>query len=185
MRTIIVGCGRVGAGFAERLVAIGQDVTVVDIDSDAFSHLPSDFGGEAIRGDGTDEDTLRRIGADEADYLYALTEGDNRNILCAQLAAETLGVPHVVAKINDPVRAEAYTTLGLSTICRTTRLIDALGRYAGLPPEPGADGVHVALPHAHDRDGRNLAGPDSSAMVGPEGPLGAPASGPGRAPGEA
>lgn len=185
MRTIIVGCGRVGAGFAERLVATGQDVTVLDIDSDAFGRLPSDFGGEAIRGDGTDEDTLRRIGAEEADYLYALTEGDNRNILCAQLAAETLGVPHVVAKINDPVRAEAYTTLGLSTICRTTRLIDALGRYAGLPPEPGADGVHVALPHAHDRDGRHLAPVEASETAPREGQRGALGSGPDGLAGEA
>lgn len=150
MRTIIVGCGRVGAGFAERLAAAGHEVTVLDIDSDAFDRLDPDFPGEALRGDGTDEDTLRRIGAEEADYLYALTEGDNRNILCAQLASEQLGVAHVVAKINDPVRAEAYTALGLSTICRTTRLIDALGRYAGLPPEPGADGVHVAQPHRHE-----------------------------------
>jgi trk/ktr system potassium uptake protein len=156
MRTIIVGCGRVGAGFAERLAAAGHEVIVVDIDAHAFGRLSPDFPGEAVRGDGTDEDTLRRLGVADADYFYALTEGDNRNILAAQLAAETLGVANVVAKINDPVRAEAYTSLGLSTICRTTRLIDALGRYAGLPPEPGSDGVHVALPHRHDAEGRHL-----------------------------
>ena len=38
--------------------------------------------------------------------FFALTEGDNRNVLAAQLAAETFGVPKVVAKINDPVRAD-------------------------------------------------------------------------------
>ncbi|HEX5451260.1 MAG TPA: NAD-binding protein, partial [Candidatus Limnocylindrales bacterium] len=107
-----------------------------------------------IRGDGTDEDVLRKAGVEGADVLLALTEGDNRNILAAQLAMESFGIPHVVAKINDPVRAEAYTQMGISTICRTTRLIDALGRFTGLPPEPGADGVHVAVPHRHDADGR-------------------------------
>ena len=155
MRTIIVGCGRVGAGLAERLAEAGQDVTIIDINADVFSRLlPADFAGSAVRGDGTDEDTLRRLGAEGADLFFALTEGDNRNILAAQLASETLGIPRVVAKVNDPVRAEAYTTLGISTICRTTRLIDSLGRYAGLPPLSGAEGVHEAAPHHHDDDGR-------------------------------
>ena len=56
-------------------------------------------------------------------------------------------MPHVVAKVNDPVRAEAYTTLGLSTLCRTTTLVDDLGRFAGLPPMPGAEGVRTASGH--------------------------------------
>ena len=69
--------------------------------------------------------------------FYALTEGDNRNILAAQLAAESLDVGRVVAKINDPVRAEAYAALGIATICRTVMLVDALGAYAGLPVGAG------------------------------------------------
>ena len=74
----------------------------------AFDRLPSTFGGRAFRGDGTDEDVLRRAGAEGADVFLALTEGDNRNVMAAQLAAEALGVERVIAKINDPVRAEAY-----------------------------------------------------------------------------
>lgn len=141
MRMIIVGCGRVGAGLAERMAREGHQVTIIDISSDAFSRLESDFPGQALRGDGTDEDVLRRAGTDGADMFYSLTEGDNRNVLAAQLASETFGVPNVVAKVNDPVRAEAYTTLGLATICRTRLLIDALARYAGLEADPGATGV--------------------------------------------
>jgi trk system potassium uptake protein TrkA len=97
-----------------------------------------------VRGDGTDEDVLRRAGAQGADLFYALTEGDNRNILASQLAAESLDVGRVVAKINDPVRAEAYASLGISTICRTAMLVDALGAYAGLPTESDARGVSEA-----------------------------------------
>jgi trk system potassium uptake protein TrkA len=141
MRAIIVGCGRVGAGVAERLARAGHDVTVIDISTEAFSRLESDFPGSAIRGDGTDEAVLRRAGAEGADLFYALTEGDNRNILAAQLAAETLGIPDVVAKINDPVRAEAYSTLGVATICRTRMLVDTLAVHAGLPSEPGSGGI--------------------------------------------
>ncbi len=84
------------------------------------------FRGKAVRGDGTDEDALRRAGAEGADLFLALTEGDNRNIMAAQLAVEALGVRRVYAKINDPVRADAYAELGIGTICRTTMMSDAL-----------------------------------------------------------
>jgi trk system potassium uptake protein TrkA len=149
VRTIIVGCGRVGAGLAERLSREGHEVTVIDISSEAFSRLEPDFPGQAIRADGTEEDVLRRAGTQDADYFFALTEGDNRNVLAAQLAEETFGVKHVVAKINDPVRAEAYTMLGLATICRTRLLVDALARYSGLAADPGASGVRNVERH-HD-----------------------------------
>lgn len=150
MRAVIVGCGRVGAGLAERLARAGHDVVVVDISSDAFGKLEEDFPGQAIRGDGTDEGVLRRVGAESADWFFALTEGDNRNILAAQLASETFGVEHVVAKVNDPVRAEAYTMLGLATICRTRLLVDALAQSAGLEADPGASGVReVERHHEH------------------------------------
>jgi len=150
MRVIVVGCGRVGAGIAERLAREGHGVTVIDISTDAFTRLEEDFPGEAIRGDGTDEDVLRRAGADNADLFFALTEGDNRNVLSAQLATETFNIPQVVAKINDPVRAEAYRELGMATICRTRLLVDALARHVGLPPDPGAEGVSLpTTPHVH------------------------------------
>lgn len=153
MRAVIIGCGRVGAGLAERLAREGHDVAIVDIDTDAFDRLESDFPGQAIRADGTDEDVLRRAGTENADWFFALTEGDNRNAFAAQLASETFGVKNVVAKINDPVRAEAYTMLGLSTICRTRLLVDALAQHTGLPSDPGASGVRVAEGyHDHHHD---------------------------------
>jgi trk system potassium uptake protein TrkA len=155
MRAVIVGCGRVGAGLAERLARAGHEVTVLDINTDAFGRLPSDFPGSAVRGDGTDEDILRRAGADGADWFFALTEGDNRTILAAQLANETFGVPDVVAKVNDPVRAEAYTTLGINTICRTTILVEGLARFAGLPAEEQQLGVTRAT--GHHRGGEHHA----------------------------
>jgi trk system potassium uptake protein TrkA len=147
MRVIISGCGRVGAGLAEVLSRAGNDVTIIDITSDAFARLEPDFPGNAVRGDGTDEDVLRRAGAENADWFFGMTEGDNRNVLTAQLAAESLGVANVVAKVNDPVRAEAYRALGIATICRTTMMVDALVQFAGLPHDPSVVGVSGATGH--------------------------------------
>ena len=88
---------------------------------------------------------LRRAGAEGADWFLALTNGDNRNILAAQLASETFGIPHVVCKINDPVRAQAYATLGVNTVDRTMMMIDAIGRFMGRPAMPGAANVTRAV----------------------------------------
>lgn len=147
MRTIIVGCGRVGAGLAGRLADTGDDVTIIDLRTDAFDRLPEGFAGNAVRADGTDEDVLRRIGIEGSDRFFALTEGDNRNILAAQLAAETFSVPLVVAKVNDPVRANAYTAMGIAIVCRTGMMVEALAGFSGLPTDPGA--MRVMAPTGH------------------------------------
>ncbi len=151
MRVIIIGCGRVGAQTAAELDRRGDHVTVVDIDQRAFSRLPSTFGGITMRGSGTDEDVLRGAGADLAELLMALTEGDNRNTLAAQLGKHLFGIPRVIAKINDPVRAEAYRTLGLETLCRTVLLADALVLAAA----QGAEATNGAVqpPTAEPRQG--------------------------------
>jgi trk system potassium uptake protein len=133
MRTVIVGCGRVGGMLAVMLDDGGHSVTVLDIATGAFDRLPSTFKGNALRGDGTDEDTLRRAGAEDADLFLAMTEGDNRNIMAAQLATEAFRVGQVIAKINDPLRALAYAELGIATICRTDLMANAILSYLKLP----------------------------------------------------
>jgi trk system potassium uptake protein TrkA len=140
VKIVIVGCGRVGAVLAGEFHQGGHDVVILDLRTDAFDRLPSGFRGSAVRGDGTDEDVLRRAGAEGADVFIAMTEGDNRNVMAAQLAHEALGVRRVIAKINDPVRADAYADLGIATLCRTNLMSDAINGYLGLPT-PSRAGV--------------------------------------------
>jgi trk system potassium uptake protein TrkA len=151
MKIVIVGCGRVGSTLAENLDAEGHDVIVFDIRTTAFDRLPETFKGAAIRGDGTDEEVLRRNGADNADVFMSLTEGDNRNVMAAQVALENLAIPQVIAKINDPVRAAAYSELGIPTLCRTNLMVDSVAKYLKLPMQvgPGIDVPENIHPHAH------------------------------------
>ncbi len=61
-----------------------------------------------------------------------------------------MGIPNVVAKINDPVRAAAYAELGIATICRTRMMVQALTTHLGLPGsagDPAALGVTEATGH--------------------------------------
>ena len=133
MKIVIVGCGRLGASMAEAYDAGGHEVVIVDASTTAFDRLPGGFRGRAVRGDGTDEDILRKAGTEGADVFLALTEGDNRNVMAAQLAAEALGVGRVIAKLNDSVRAAAYADLGIATLCRTGLMLDAVNGYLGFP----------------------------------------------------
>jgi len=101
-----------------------------------------------VRGDGTDEDVLRKAGAQGADVFLALTEGDNRNVMASQVAMEKLAVGRAVAKINDPVRAAAYAELGIATVCRTTMLTDGILSFLKLA-DTGMPSVIAPVPHVH------------------------------------
>jgi trk system potassium uptake protein TrkA len=158
MKAVIVGSGRVGAALADELDRAGWQVLIIDLNQAAFDRLPSGFGGTALRGDGTDEDVLRRAGAEDADLFLALTEGDNRNVMAAQLGVEALGARRTVAKINDPVRAEAYAHLGIATLCRTNLMAGAILGHLG-QGDHGRPGIYAPeQPHVH-ADGGELRTP--------------------------
>ena len=166
---MIVGSGRVGAGLAHRLAKSGHQVTILDTSTRAFERLPADFAGRAVRGNGIDEDVLRRAGIEGSDVFLALTEGDNRNVFMAQLARETFGIPRVVAKVNDPVRADAYAAMGVATLNRTAILERAVLEYLGEPDTGLVAGVAEATGHDHPLVGQD--GP-SAAASSPDGGIG-------------
>ncbi len=120
MHVIVVGCGRVGSGLALELVGDGHSVSVIDKNPEAFRRLPPDWGGLNVVGACFDRDVLERAGASGARALAAVTNGDNSNILAARIARETFEVPHVVARIYDPRRAEIYQRLGIPTVATVT-----------------------------------------------------------------
>ena len=119
MKIVIVGCGRVGAMAALALTKAGHHVTVIDNNRRAFDRLGSDFPGEMVLGNGIDEDVLRQAGIESADGFASLTNGDNRNIMAAQIALEIFKVPRVITRIYDPIREDVYRELGLNTVCPT------------------------------------------------------------------
>jgi len=119
MKLVIVGCGRVGAMAAVALSKAGHQVTVIDINGRAFDRLGPDFNGEMVLGNGIDEDVLRQAGIEKADGFASLTNGDNRNIMAAQIAREIFKVPRVITRIYDPMRQDVFSELGLDTVCPT------------------------------------------------------------------
>ncbi len=119
MKIVIMGCGRVGSTVATRLDAEGHDVTIVDLETQAFRRLPDSFSGERFAGSGVDDRVLIAAGIREADAFIALTQGDNRNLFASQLAKHLFRVETVVTRVYDPLRAELFADLGLRTFSPT------------------------------------------------------------------
>ncbi|MCK4368841.1 MAG: TrkA family potassium uptake protein [Dehalococcoidales bacterium] len=120
MKVVIMGCGRVGARLAGLLDIEGHSVTILDTDAYSFRRLAPEFGGTALMGNGVEEESLKKAGIEEADAFVALTQGDNRNVMAAQIAKHIFNVPRVLCRIYDPLRRELYNTLGIETFSPTT-----------------------------------------------------------------
>ncbi len=153
MKIVIVGCGRVGAFLAGLLDGSGHDVTVIDLERAAFAHLPATFKGTTLMGNGTDLEVLRTAGIDKTDALFTLTQGDNRNLMSAQIAKEVFGVKHVIAKVNDPIRANTYRDHGIETVSRTSILGTLLEAMLMGDPEVGKILVEKARGHEAEMAG--------------------------------
>src|SRR4030043_2357367 len=129
MNVIIMGCGRVGAQLASILDSHGHKVTILDINGHSFRRLPPTFSGTALLGDGTDQETLKKAGIEEADAFLAVTQGDNRNVMATQIAKHIFKVPKVICRVYDPLRKEVYESIGIETISPTT-VFAQLWKYA-------------------------------------------------------
>jgi trk system potassium uptake protein TrkA len=119
MKIIVIGCGGVGVGLAQTLSQRTHQVTVVDINPDAFERLGSSFKGRTVSGIGFDRDVLMNAGIERADGLAAVTGSDETNVVTAQVARQIFHVPRVVASLSDVHKAEIYKRLGIQTIAPT------------------------------------------------------------------
>jgi trk system potassium uptake protein TrkA len=126
MKAIVVGCGRVGSSVARRLAREGWDVTAVDETEAALARLGQEWSGGFVVGHGMDLKTLKQAGIEDADAVIIATDGDNTNIVVAQVAQKQFGVPRVVVRLLDPYRADFYEAQGLNVVCPTKTAIETL-----------------------------------------------------------
>jgi trk system potassium uptake protein len=144
VKTIIIGCGRVGSTVAKRLSSEGWDVTAVDEKEGALSRLGEDWTGGFVVGHGMDTDVLREAGIEDADAVVVATDGDNTNIVIGQVAKTRFGIDCTVVRILDPARAEFYAERGLRTVCPTSTAIDVLTEAVrSCDVRPPAEGATV------------------------------------------
>ena len=148
MYVVIVGCGRVGSAIAKRMIKQGHEVSVLDENQEAHALLEHDMdqtwedaGGRFTVGTALEVEALHEAGIDRADVVVCSTDGDNTNIIVAQLAKKRFQVPKVVVRVLDPLRAEWYHQQGLHTVCTTQVAIDMLTDAVIGEPEAVAGGA--------------------------------------------
>ena len=126
MKAIVIGSGRVGSNVALQLQGSGWDVTVLDENEDSLGRLGESWAGGFVVGHGMDLQLLREAGIEEADAVVVTTDGDNTNLVIAQVAQKHFEVPTVVVRVLDPARAQFYASRGLRTVCPTSSAIETL-----------------------------------------------------------
>jgi len=122
---VIIGCGRVGSAVAKQLAEEGWAVTCVDEDESALTRLGAWKGGFVV-GHGMDKDILEEAGVRNAQAAVVATDGDNSNLVIAQILQRGYAIGCVVVRVLDPARAEFYGKLGLRTVCPTQTAIATL-----------------------------------------------------------
>lgn len=112
MKVVIFGCGRTGANLSLQLSSLGHNVVVIDQSPFAFRRLGPDHTCTTVVGSGLDESILEKAGMKQAEAFFALTRGDNTNLMAGQVARHKYQIPKVCVKVSDPLRAEAYRRMG-------------------------------------------------------------------------
>lgn len=135
MRVVIVGAGHDGSYLAERLVAEGQEVVVIEADEDKAARIQERLDVLAIRGNGASPAVLRRAGVDEAGLFLAVTDSDGANVLACR-GAKALGVRRTVARVEDTDLREVSPGLGVDVVVdarvSTARQAARLAQHAGV-----------------------------------------------------
>jgi len=122
----VIGCGRVGSAVAKNLYQAGWEVSVVDETEEALARLGDAWTGDFHLGHGMDTGVLEQAGIADSDAVVVATDGDNSNIVIAQVAKLRYDVPSVSVRILDPARAEFYAGRGFEIVSPTRTAIEAL-----------------------------------------------------------
>ena len=78
-----------------------------------------ELAGEFHVGHALDIDVLEAAGIADRHAFIAATDGDNTNIVVAQVAKLRYEVPSVATRILDPARAEFYSGRGFDVVSPT------------------------------------------------------------------
>lgn len=85
MKVIIVGAGFTGTQLAKRLISEQQDVVLIDKNEEIVRHASNRLDCMLIQANGNNLSVLEEAGISKADFLVALTESDELNMIICSL----------------------------------------------------------------------------------------------------
>lgn len=101
-KTLIIGCGSLGATIANKCSQEGKNIMVVDTDAKSFERLSDRFSGYTFVGDVTDLSILEEAYITTAKEIIITTGDDNTNLFVAHIARVIYNVPQIYVRLSDP-----------------------------------------------------------------------------------
>lgn len=112
---LIIGLGRFGISFSEKLIELGQTVIGVDNQLGPVTEM-SEKIDVAAQIDVEDEASLIKIGAKEVDVaVVAIGESIEASVLCTSILVD-IGVPVVIARASNAAHAKVLRRVGAHSV---------------------------------------------------------------------
>ena len=101
MKVCVVGIGKLGYTVASALLNGGNEVTIIDSDTERIQNAGSTLDAFTVEGDAIQIETLKAVDIASHDLIIAATEEDEKNMLIC-FFAKKLGCPRSMARVRSP-----------------------------------------------------------------------------------
>lgn len=125
MRVLIISGGQLGQSIAERLLAKDEhrmvfrshehQITFIEESEELCKHLQARYSVPIYQGDGSKREVLQQVGVENVDVAVAASDDDGTNVIIA-MQAQRLGMPKVIAIVQDPEYIELLSDQGIVAI---------------------------------------------------------------------
>ncbi len=112
-RFVVVGLGNFGFTVAKSLTESGHDVIAVDLNGEVVDRLAT-FVARAAVGDATEVETLRRVGAADADAAIISTGDEISSSILATMALHDVNVKDIFVKVVSNDHARVMKRIGVT-----------------------------------------------------------------------
>lgn len=122
MYIVINGGGKVGSYLANVLLESGNDVAVIEQDTERADLLAEELEGRylVIAGDGCNSRYQEDAGIRRADVFVASTGRDDANLVSCEIAQRVFEVPRCIARVNSPKNMRVFREVGIECVASTT-----------------------------------------------------------------
>ncbi len=110
MKIVIAGAGKLGMKVTEALLGGDHSVTVIDKNEEVISKLSSQMDIMTVCANAKQKSVLKDIDISSYDFLLAVTDHDEKNIVIAS-EAKKLGCAKVIARVRGPEHMNQFDFL--------------------------------------------------------------------------
>ncbi|MGI6590718.1 MAG: potassium channel family protein [Eggerthellaceae bacterium] len=129
MYIVIVGGGKVGEYLARTTLEEGNEVVLIERDSERADEMAVELRGKfmVLCGDGCDSRVLEDADIGRADVFVAATGHDDSNLVACEISSRVYNAKRCIARVNSPKNLRIFRKLGIESVSSTTliaRLIE-------------------------------------------------------------